>query len=53
MVGAVCGRGVCIAGACMAGGHVWQEREPLQWMVHILLEYILVYLVFLAGNPDQ
>ena len=31
-------------GACMAGGGrlTWQERRPLQWMVHILLECILV-----------
>ena len=26
----------------MAGGHAWQERWPLQWVVHILLECILV-----------
>ena len=50
----VCGGGVCMAGgACMAGGGgihgvgVWQERRPLQQTVRILLEYILVYVVFL------
>ena len=56
--GGVCGmrhawRGVCIAGACMAGGMhgrgvcmavgcAWQERWPLQRTVCILLECILV-----------
>ena len=45
----VCGRGACMAGGvhgrtvCMAGGHTWQDRRPLQWTVHILLECILVY----------
>ena len=34
----VAGRGVC-----MAGGHAWQERQPLQQAVHILLECILVF----------
>ena len=29
-------------GACVAGGCVWQERRPLQRMVRILLECILV-----------
>ena len=30
-------------GACMAEGYAWQERWPLQRVVHILLECILVY----------
>ena len=33
------GRG-CVHG--WGGGGVWQERQPLQWMVCILLECILV-----------
>ena len=55
--GGVHGWGHVWQGACMAlsihdrglhggmhsrGGHAWQERRPLQWMVHILLECILV-----------
>ena len=48
------GRGACMAGGVhgrrgmhgtgthMAGGHEWQERWPLQQMVCILLECILV-----------
>ena len=45
-----CMVGVCMAsGACMAGGmhgegRAWQERQPLQQMVRILLECILVYI---------
>ena len=35
--GSVCGRE-----ACMAEGHAWQERRPLQQTVRILLECILV-----------
>ena len=39
--------GTCVAGgACMVGvcgrGHAWQERQPLQRMVCILFECILV-----------
>ena len=56
--GGMCGRGHAWQGACMAGcvcmsggvngGHVgwgegiWQERQPVQQAVHILLEYILI-----------
>ena len=29
-------------GACMGGGHVWQEKWQLQRVVRILLECILV-----------
>ena len=37
----------CITGGMCSGGmhgrgHLWQERMPLQWMVRILLECILV-----------
>ena len=49
-------QGVCLAGGVhgrvMHGrGHVWQEsawqeRQPLQWMVCILLECILVIVLF-------
>ena len=49
MAGGVRGRGVHAGGgsvhgtgACMTGGCAWQERWPLQWTVHILLECILV-----------
>ena len=39
-------QGVCMAGGVCGGMHgrgcVWQERWPLQWMVGILLECILV-----------
>ena len=36
-------RWVCMAGRGVYGrGHVWQERRPLQWIVHILLECIVV-----------
>ena len=44
MVGSVHGWGACMAGghALRGGGHAWQERQPLQWTVRILLEYILV-----------
>ena len=46
--GGMCGREVCVAGrACLAGGPgregcAWQERRPLQRIVRILLECILV-----------
>ena len=38
------GLGACSAGGMCGGrgGHVWQERWPLQWTVRILLECILV-----------
>ena len=61
--GAMCSRRVCVVGACMIGGmhgrrhvwkghawqggHVWQERQPLQQMVRILLECILVVKTFI------
>ena len=49
--GGMCGKGsmhgegdMCTeGGACVVWGHAWQERQPLQQMVHILLECILVY----------
>ena len=40
-----CMAGVCVWwGVCMVGegGHAWQERQPLQQTVRILLECILV-----------
>ena len=44
--GGMYGKGVCMTGACMTGGMcgggAWQERQPLQWKVCILLECILV-----------
>ena len=42
--GAMCGRGCAWQEACVAGGHAWQERWPLQQAVRILLECILVLL---------
>ena len=62
MAGGVCGRGgmhgrghAWQGGACMTGdvcggggGHVWQERQPLQRTVRILLECILV--LYINGN---
>ena len=46
MVGRHAWQGVCMAGGVCGGMHgrgcVWQERWPLQWMVGILLECILV-----------
>ena len=36
----------------MAGGHVWQERWPLQQTVHILLECILFGFSFLSSDFD-
>ena len=40
--------GVCMVGVGMYawGGDAWQERRPLQWLVRILLECILVLLCF-------
>ena len=37
-------KGACVAkgGGCGEGGCAWQERQSLQWTVHILLEYIFV-----------
>ena len=43
-------RGVCGKGTCMAGGHAWQEKWPLQWAVCILLECILVVLYCCSKN---
>ena len=46
IAGDMCGRGASMAGgmhgswACMTGGG---ERQPLQWMVRILLECSLIY----------
>ena len=40
--GGMCGRGTCMAGGHAWWGCVWQERWPLQQMVRILLECILV-----------
>ena len=40
----VCYRGNAWQGCAWWGGHAWQERWPLQWMVCILLECILVYI---------
>ena len=37
------GGGRAWQGACVAGGCVWQERRPLQRMVRILLECIIVF----------
>ena len=53
MVGGVRGRGACAAGACMAGGHVWQGGRAWQILrdtvneraVRILLECILVDII--------
>ena len=56
--GGVHGKGWCVAkGACVAGGmhgrgcvwqgHVWQERQPLQQIVCILLKRILVAILYL------
>ena len=55
--GGVCDRGVCMAGGHVwqggvhgrgvhGRGHAWQERQPLQRVVCILLECILVYILF-------
>ena len=41
MAGGVHGRGAYMAGVCIAGGHAWQERWLLSWMVRILLECII------------
>ena len=55
--GSVCGSGTCMAGRDMCGrrgmpgrGHAWQERWPLQWTVHILLECNQVRLLFWEVN---
>ena len=41
--GGMHGRGLCMVGGGMHGrGREWQERQPLQRTVHILLECILV-----------
>ena len=55
MAGCVCGKGACMAegmcgGGMHGGGHVWQERWPLQWTVRILLECILVMSLFAEAN---
>ena len=45
------GEGMCMAGGvrdrgtCVVWGRAWEERWPLQRMVRILLECILVYVV--------
>ena len=39
-------QGTCMAGACVVEGCTWQERWPLQQMVRILLECILVWKQF-------
>ena len=36
----------------MAGGHVWQERQPLKWVVRILLERILVITIGIGSGPS-
>ena len=38
-------------GVCMAGGHAWQDRRPLQGTVHILLECILVFQFISVADP--
>ena len=43
MAGACVVRGVHGRGVCEAGGHAGQERRPLQRMVRILLECVLVF----------
>ena len=52
MVGRVCvtGRGMPGRGACVVGGrgHAWQEKRPLQRVVYIPLECILVFMQFSA-----
>ena len=53
MVGGMHGRAMCGRGG-MHGrgrGHVWQERRPLQWTVHILLEFIIVFQFILVADP--
>ena len=43
--------GICGGGG---GGHAWQERQPLQQTVHILLECILVLrLLTTTITPDH
>ena len=42
VAGGMHGQGVCMTGGMHGRGHALQERWPLQWMVHILLECILV-----------
>ena len=41
--GSVHGRGACMVGCVCGRGHAWQKKWPLQWMVCILLECILVF----------
>ena len=39
-------QGVCmVRGMCGGGGGVWQERWPMLWVVCILLECILVFII--------
>ena len=55
VVGGMCGRAACMARGCAwqwkgghgmwgmcGGGYAWQEKWLLHWVVHILLECILV-----------
>ena len=42
-LGGVLPGGVHGWGVCVARGHAWQETQPLQRMVRILLECILVF----------
>ena len=44
MVGGVA-QGACVVGGMHGGGHVWQEKWQLQWVVCILLECILIYIL--------
>ena len=38
--------GACVVGGMRGGVGTWQERQPLKWVVHILLECILVAVSF-------
>ena len=46
------GEGCVREGCAGQGGHVWQETQPLQQAVHILLECILVLPIFCCINSD-
>ena len=47
LVGGVHGSGMCMVGGMCGGGHAWQEIQPLQRTVCILLECILVEVLLL------
>ena len=49
----VCGWKACMSRGVHGQGPVWQERQPLQRTVRMLLECILVFFVFYYLIPED